>query len=859
MKNFKGIILCFIVIHIASASFLQAQGDYTGGDLDITADDEVPSNVAAITRIDGSLTILGGITSFPDFDALEVVEGDLEIGLIGFITTNTLTALVDIFPALDSVRGSLHISSNFSLQTITGFAELDSVGGQLLISGNDALTSIPSFDALKSSGHVGIIQLDMLRSISGFSALKTIRGGGIEIDGNRALRTISGFEALTSLVVLSINHNPELTSIPSFSALTRIVEVVRDDGTFGGSLFIENNAKLTTISGFSALTSIAGSLFIEDNATLSSCCGLLRFVDGTVMPGGDTDIYNNAEGCYTAGQIITDCGTGPPNPNFSSTLRISDNSDIPSNMATITRITGDLFIGGTITTFPNFDALEIVDGRLSISGITTTRLTALTDIFPALKSVHRDLSIGSNDHLQTITGFAVLNNVGGSLRFDQFFDPSSNPGNVTLTSIPSFSALTTIGRSLTIHNHAKLTAVSGFTALKSVRGTLEIERNAVLTTISGFTVLKTSGRLDISINAKLTSIPSFDALTTIEDGLFISSNDLLTSFPTFDALTTIEDNLFISNNSVLTTISGFSVLESIGEDFRISGNDNLTAISGFDMLTSIEGRFTLQRNAQLTDLPDFSVLESVGHDFVISDNDVLATLPSFSALKRIVGVDIGGGTFFGGNLSISNNPKLTTISSFSALKSVRGTVDIERNAKLTTISGFSALTNINDAVYISENASLTTISGFGSLTSVTGDLLLVENTLLSSCCGLLRIADGTVSVGGDTTISNNAAGCNSEAEIKADCGGDTDEPIVGLPSLANDIRFYPNPAAQTLYIEGISQETALIIRTLSGKTLLRTTLHQNQAIDLAFIPQGTYLLSLQNTQEQISKRLIIKL
>ena len=570
------------------------------------------------------------------------------------------------------------------------------------------------------------------------------------------------------------------------------------------------------------------------NPLLSSCCELLRFVDGTVVPGGDTDIENNAEGCNTTGQIITDCGTGPPNPNVSSTLQISDNSDIPSNVATITRITGNLTIGGTITTFPNFDALEAVEGSLFINGITTNTLTALTDIFPALKSVRRDLSIGSNDHIQTITGFDVLNNVGGSLRFDQFFDPSSNPGNVTLTSIPSFDALTTIGTSLIIHNHAKLTAVSGFTALKSVRGTLEIERNAELTTISGFTALKTSGRLDISINAKLTSIPSFSALTTIEDGLFISSNDLLTTFPSFSTLESVGVQFMITGNDVLETISGFSVLESIGEDFWITDNDNLTAISGFDVLTSIEGRFTLQRNAQLTDLPDFSVLESIGHDFVISDNDVLATLPSFSALKRIVGVDIGGGTFFGGNLSISNNPKLTTISSFSALKSVRGTLDIERNAVLTTISGFDALERIEG-------------------------LTIADNTALSSCCGLLRIADGTATLGGSTTISNNAEGCNSEAEIKADCGGDTPAvPVVGLPTRAKDIRFYPNPASQNLYIEEITQETALIIRTLSGKTLLRTTLRQNQAIDLAFIPQGTYLLSLQNTQEQISKRLIIK-
>ena len=37
--------------------------------------------------------------------------------------------------------------------------------------------------------------------------------------------------------------------------------------------------------------------------------------------------------------------------------------------------------------------------------------------------------------------------------------------------------------------------------------------------------------------------------------------------------------------------------------------------------------------------------------------------------------------------------------------------------------------------------------------------------------------------------------------------GTTPLAVPGLPTLAKDIRFYPNPASQTLYIEGISEET----------------------------------------------------
>ena len=122
MKSIQRIILWtgyVALVLIANPVHLQAQTTpYTSGDLTIGSDGEVPSNVTRITRIDGNLTIIRTITTFPNFAALEVVEGDL---YINGITTTRLTALTNIFPALDSVRGDLFILGNDHLQTITGF------------------------------------------------------------------------------------------------------------------------------------------------------------------------------------------------------------------------------------------------------------------------------------------------------------------------------------------------------------------------------------------------------------------------------------------------------------------------------------------------------------------------------------------------------------------------------------------------------------------------------------------------------------------------------------------------------------------------------------------------------------------
>ena len=116
------------------------------------------------------------------------------------------------------------------------------------------------------------------------------------------------------------------------------------------------------------------------------------------------------------------------------------------------------------------------------------------------------------------------------------------------------------------------------------------------------------------------------------------------------------------------------------------------------------------------------------------------------------------------------------------------------------------------------------------------------------------------------TLSATELGATERVEITLTQAGALPA-VVGLPTLAGNLRFYPNPASQTLYIEGVTQETNLLIRTLSGKTLLRATLHQNQAIDLTALPQGTYLLTLQSSQEsgqesgqeQRTERLIIGL
>ena len=137
-----------------------------------------------VTRINGDLTIRAAITSFPDFAALRVVEGDLSIL---DITTSSLAVLDDIFPKLDTIHESLRIHSQSVVQTITGFRTLDSLGGSLSVYNNASLRTLPLFSALKYIDNNFVIEdNDALTTVASFQSLQTI-GDDFKIEDNSKL------------------------------------------------------------------------------------------------------------------------------------------------------------------------------------------------------------------------------------------------------------------------------------------------------------------------------------------------------------------------------------------------------------------------------------------------------------------------------------------------------------------------------------------------------------------------------------------------------------------------------------------------------------------------------------------------
>ena len=261
---------------------------------------------------------------------------------------------------------------------------------------------------------------------------------------------------------------------------------------------------------------------------------------------------------------------------------------------------------------------------------------------------------------------------------------------------------------------------------------------------------------DLTISGTISSFPDFATLAVVEGNLNINeitTAGLIALSGIFPALDSVYGHLQIQNQRVVETIAGFATLDTIGLDLNIDANTSLTT------------------------LPTFSALKGVGEDIFISSNPALRTVSGFEALT-VINETITIGSFSG-----TRNTLLETVSGFGALKRIGDCLNVVSNPALTTINSFPALETIGYDLWFDNNIKLTTVSGFGSLMRIGRTFLIRDNVALSSCCALLRFVDGTVDPG-STTISGNATGCSTKAQITTDC---TPTTIIGTDlEIAND-------------------------------------------------------------------------
>nr|HPI07494.1 T9SS type A sorting domain-containing protein [Saprospiraceae bacterium] len=177
---------------------------------------------------------------------------------------------------------------------------------------------------------------------------------------------------------------------------------------------------------------------------------------------------------------------------------------------------------------------------------------------------------------------------------------------------------------------------------------------------------------------------------------------------------------------------------------------------GLDQLTSQTGFFTINGNPALTDLTALASLTAVGPLDII-DNDLLTNL---SGLHNITAIN--------GSLTVSENALLPNLNAFQQLNSIGGTVYFQNNPALTSLAGLSQVTSIIVEINITGNPVLQSLTGLDNISSGTFNYLtLMDNSSLTGCSvqSVCDFLSGT----GQAFIGNNAVGCNTEAQVEANC------------------------------------------------------------------------------------------
>jgi hypothetical protein len=265
-------------------------------------------------------------------------------------------------PALTHI-GSLRISGNPVLQSVSGFSQVTSIGTRGVtpslpnsIDYNDVLTSFGGFESLAEVfGDVAIADNAALADITGFAGVVEIEGRleilrnaalpnlaglaslelasrGLEIEDNAALASVLGLGNLVQAGIVWIRGNPLLTSLADLASFTTLT-------TTGDAFGVTDNDSLTTLDGLQGLISLTGSLNVTGNASLvdisalsgvSTISGNINVSENPILPDVD-----GLEGLTAvAGVVIADNAAltsiaALPAVQITSVLAIRNNPLLP--------------------------------------------------------------------------------------------------------------------------------------------------------------------------------------------------------------------------------------------------------------------------------------------------------------------------------------------------------------------------------------------------------------------------------------------------------------------------------------------------------------------------------------------------
>jgi hypothetical protein len=293
------------------------------------------------------------------------------------------------------------------------------------------------------------------------------------------------------------------------------------------------------------------------------------------------------------------------------------------------------------------------------------------------------------------------------------------------------------------------------------------------------------------VKSGVLNLDGLNSLTSIGGSLIIVCNEALASLAGLHNLTTIGGNLYLEGNLILTNLAGLDHLTFVGGDVQFTSNVSLIDLTGLEGLTAINGKLWIDDNEALSSLSGLNNLSSTTGAVRICSNTSLMNLSGLEGLTTVGGCLIIGGQ---GHLGGLGNASLTCLMGLYNVSSVGGMIDIGYNSSLQSLAD---LDNIDPgsvcALFINENDTLKT-------------------------CEVQSICDVLANPSGTAYISNNATGCNDQAEVMAAC---IRLPEYNVPR-GNSFSIHPNPPSGCLTIE-MSPEPEngyLIVSALRGQEII---------------------------------------
>ncbi|MBV6440527.1 MAG: hypothetical protein EPGJADBJ_02197 [Saprospiraceae bacterium] len=452
--------------------------------------------------------------------------------------------------------------------------------------------------------------------------------------------------------------------------------------------------------------------------------------------------------------------------------------------------------------------------------------------FPGCTEVGVSITISGNN-ITNLNGLSQLESITKSLFI------INNP---SLTSLSGLSNLSNIGVELTIDNCDALVTLNGLQALPFIGGTLTITGNAVLNDLNALSGIgHINGSLLISQNPALASLAGLDNVAFTGRFLQISNNNALTALNSLDNLTAVGNNpnvigrfLSIGSNPNLTTLNGLNSLVSVGTDFEIANNGNLMSLNAFVNLTTVGGEFSITNNPDLTSITDFDNLASVGGTLTISNNNVLSDCAA-EGICNIVAPP-------GQQAVISNNDP--GCNNENQVEAACAAAPVE----LTFFKG----------KYEDEAAVLT----WQTATEKNNDYFIVEHSINGNHFQKL---DKVAGHGTSSDVNNYqfrhvqpSNGAHYYRLKQVDFDGTSEYSNIAVVFAAGDdaVNIAPNPFADVVFIQGITDECVVRVRSASGMVILEKNISTNCPLDLSSAPNGIYFVEIQTDSQRTVKRMI---